>query len=400
MTGHRQPLLKPPYGCLLLLVGTLGWFPAGAFATDTKTQGSLGGVYFRAECPIGSFLVGFSGRTGAWIDQIAPVCEPLSPNKQTFGKFTVGATIGTSTGGTPDHSRCPAHTVVRVTRHSMTIGENAQLKFVESISYDCFTTAGAFRSDGRRIFGHPTELPVIDTTSKPLDTLTQCPQGEFARGFHGRAGQFLNALGLICGPLVPRKSGTAVPSDAPHTTAAFPTAPTINLPQGFLVKGKGVFQITPSKYLTGTQAQIQLKWLNPPAHFQGKGLDFYTYEVPMSLIAGPSGIAAPDSYLAPGTWEMRVRINQPKVGDWSQPVRFEYYLQNPAVAPRAETPLSVEGQKKRSTMGGGTSAFRPQTTPSAGLGNTTVILPRGIDEKGGSESNQTVDMPVEMEKQP
>ncbi|BFU96688.1 MAG: hypothetical protein NTNFB02_34100 [Nitrospira sp.] len=247
-------------------------------------------------------------------------------------------------------------------------------------------------------FGTYDPAPLIDLTKERPTHRAQCPSPEFARGVHGRKGQFINALGLICGPLVPLQPGMAPPSQAKNAPSAFPNAPTIDLPKGFVVKGKGVFKITPSKYLTGSRVQVQLTWLNPPASLKGQA--FYNYDVPIALIGGSGGMAAPDSYLGPGSWEMRVRINQPKVSDWSESVQFEYYMQNPAAAPKAETSFGVEGKKKSSTMNSSTSIFRPQTTPSQGLGNTTVILPRGVDEKGGTESNQTVDQSTGTERKP
>lgn len=402
MTRHRQPLLKCLYGCLALLVGGLAWFPTEAFATDTPLKGNLlAGQAVRAECPIGSYLVGLTGRTGAWIDRIAPVCEPLSADKQRLGKFTIGPMIGTSTGGKPNHTQCQNNEIVRVTTLSMTVDDTGRVKYVGSVLAECFTMTGAFVLGQRALyFGTPTDRPIPDLTSKPLDDRLECPPGEFARGFHVRAGEFIHAFGLICGPLAPLKPGTVPPAQAKNMPAALPTAPTINLPQGFVVKGKGVFKITPSQYLTGSHTQIQLKWLNPPVNLQGKGQAFYNYEAPMSLIGGPNGIAAPDLYLAPGTWEIRVRINQPKVSDWSQPVRFEYYLQNPAAAPKQEMPFGVEGQKKGGTKGTGTSAFRPQASPSQGIGVGTAVMRRGVEEQSGEKGVGTVAPSVETEKTP
>ncbi|HEY7531478.1 MAG TPA: hypothetical protein VH681_01695, partial [Nitrospiraceae bacterium] len=224
-----------------------------------------------------------------------------------------------------------------------------------------------------------------------------CPNGELAVGFEGRAGLFLDAIGLVCGPK-PTTPGVTTPSTANTTLSALSTAPTIVSPtaNGYLVKGRGAFKITPSQYLTGTHAQIQLRWLNPPANLQGKGVDFYNYEVPMNLLSGPSGIAAPENYLAQGTWEIRVRINQPKVGDWSLPVRFEYYLQNPTAAPKTDVQFGVEGQKKGGTTGTGTSVFRPQTTPSQGLGAGPGIMRRGVEDQTGDQEIPS----AETEKKP
>ena len=394
----------------VLLFGLLVFHPSPTLATDTPMKGNVqAGQAIRAECPIGSFLVGFAGRTGAWIDRMAPVCEPLSADKQRLGKFTMGPMIGTSTGGKPDHIQCPANTIIRVTVNSVTVGDEGQVKFVESIHPECFTTAGAYVvGQPYMFFGTPTDRANPDLSSKPLDDRLDCPPGEFARGFNVRAGEFINAFGLICGPLVPRLPGTGLPADASKTTSAFPTAPRIDspTPNGVLVKGKGVFKITPSKYLTGTHAQYQLRWLNPPASSKGKGQDFYNQEISLGLIANPTGLPVPQTLLAQGIWEIRVRINRPQVGDWSDWVRFTYYLQNPALGTAAQDAqnqdlqFGVGGQQKTMSGNSGTRPYRPQMTPQQGMGETMLIRPRGVEGKDDTRSNEAVDTSPEIEKKP
>jgi hypothetical protein len=94
--------------------------------------------------------------------------------------------------------------------------------------------------------------------------------------------------------------------------------------------------------------------------------------------------------------ELRVRVNQPKVSEWSQPMRFEYYLQNPGAAPKTDMQFGVEGQEKGGTTGSGTSVFRPQTTPSQGLGAGTVVMRRGVE---GQPAEQEIPS-AETEKKP
>jgi hypothetical protein len=306
-------------------------------ATDTQIKGALAGKYFRAQCPPGAYLVGFAGRAGNWIDRIAPICAPLLSDGRGFGAPRVGKGHGTSPGGARQQKMCRNDAAILYSHFWMIVGDGGRQKFVEGIASNCHTTTGARSVDVQ--FGHYEPGPIIDLNPRP-EHVSQCPPNEFATGFHGRAGRFLNALGLICGPLVPAKLGTVPPSQAGNIPSALPTAPTINSPSGFIVKGRGKFKITPSPYLTGTHAHVQLKWLNPPPNLQDQS--FFQYEAPMSLIAGPYGIDAPEIYLAPGTWSMRVRISQPKVSDWSQPVQFQYYLQNPVTTTKPGASLQLQ----------------------------------------------------------
>ncbi len=410
MNDVSQKTVDSVFVMVAMLLGLMFVFPGFSVATDTPLKGNLQtGQAVRAECPIGSFLVGFAGQTGAWIDRMAPVCEPLSADKQRLGKFTIGPMIGTSTGGKPDHVQCPANTIIRVTVNSVTVGEQGQVKFVGSIHPECFTTAGAYLvGQPYMFFGTPPDRPNPDLTSQPLDDRLDCPPGEFARGFNVRADEFINAFGLICGPLVPRLPGTGLPADASKVTSAFPTAPRIDSPvrDGIIVKGKGVFKITPSKYLTGTHAQYQLRWLNPPASSKGKGLDFYNQEISLGLIANPTGLPVPQTLLAQGIWEIRVRINRPQVGDWSDWVRFTYYLQHPSLgtaaqdAQQQDLPFGVGSQQKNMSGDSGMRRFRPQMTPQQGMGETMLIRPRGVEGKDDTRSNEAVGTSPETEKKP
>ena len=189
-------------------------------------------------------------------------------------------------------------------------------------------------------------------------------------------------------------------------TQAFPNAPAILSPKpnGLIIKGHGVFRITPSQFLSGTDAEVELKWLNPPANLRQENIQaVYTYRVSMSLIAGPKGVDAPQIYLGPGIWEIRVRIVVPKAGDWSAPVRFTYYLQHPSIgavtqdAQNQDLQFGVGGQQKN--LNQATDVYRPHTTPQQGVGNTSIIRPRGIDDAHLEEDRPSAES-AETERKP
>lgn len=354
---------------MLFLAGCV-YLPTLAGATDTPPIGGPGGIPFRAECPKGSYLVGLAGRTGAWVDQIAPICAPWLSDKGVFGATSIGQPHGASRGGKPRQSSCLGSGINhRVLQAWIVTTLRSDNRFIESIKGHCISAVPPAATATVYFGPLPSEPDPLSSGARfSADYGPQsCPAGEFAVGFYGRAGQFVDAVGLVCGPLTTTRPGTATLSQSKNLSSAFPTAPTINSPtrNGYLVKGKSVFQITPSPYLTGTHANYQLRWLNPPAAVRQKDGDFYNQEVPMVLIGSPSGLPVPQTLLAPGTWEIRARINQPKAGDWSDWVRFEYMLQDPI----------------RQTV--------PQAL-SPGIG-TTLIRPRGVEEKSGGQSTETVE---------
>lgn len=67
-----------------MLVGLVLSCPDSGLATDLPVYGGLGGNEFREECPKESYLVGLAGRTGAWVDRIAPVCAPWLRGSQNL----------------------------------------------------------------------------------------------------------------------------------------------------------------------------------------------------------------------------------------------------------------------------------------------------------------------------
>jgi hypothetical protein len=352
----------------LSLVLAMSWSTMTA-ATDTPVRGGPGGTPFRFTCDKGAYLVGMRARMGDWVDQLRPVCAPWLPERRRFGATSVGIAIGDSKGGNRDiPGTCfPGFAISRLDG-TLVVGNHAESKFVGGLSVHCQTAEPPVARHALD-FGYALSFGATSTPTFDLD----CPSGELAVGLHGRSGLFVDALGLVCAP-APAKLGFIEASQAKTMSSALPTAPTINSPKAWVVKGKGVFRITPSPHLAGTQAHVQLRWLNPPDHLKGKGVDFYQYTSPMSLIAGPAGIDAPDIYLSPGTWEMRVRVNEPKVGDWSDWKRFEYYLQSPAAASAskaAQRGAAAATREGSAQTPGGATMLNPQPLPPRTSGAAT-----------------------------
>ena len=55
-------------------------------------------------CAAGSFLVGFQGHTGNWIDEFQPICAPWDPVHQRLGAQVAGDAFGNINGGSPNLS--------------------------------------------------------------------------------------------------------------------------------------------------------------------------------------------------------------------------------------------------------------------------------------------------------
>jgi hypothetical protein len=187
-------------------------------AIDLPVHGSGRGGPFRVACPGGSFMTGFDGRTGAWIDQFRIVCASFDPNaREMVNPRPVNVTIGISGGGGPSSASCPGGWAISGINYQETKGDGPT-NVGHSIGFTCAATVGpeivarhfgptTAREDRTRSTGFGQSFGSADFAP------SICPGGEFAIGLYGRSGKFVDAVGLICVPL---------PAAAPPPQAAAP----------------------------------------------------------------------------------------------------------------------------------------------------------------------------------
>jgi hypothetical protein len=178
----------------------------GALAGDLPVQGGPGGDYFRSECS-GQFAVGLHFRSGAWVDAIGLRCAGFKPKTGSF-KPARDLELHGGDGGAPGVAgSCPDNAYLSGITHGYTRNgnENQFLNFVEIACTPvasgnpvrvCLET-GAGCWVGRP--GAP-EIPIFGGTPLLTPLVQHCPPGEAAVGLHGRAGAFVDAIGLVCGP--------------------------------------------------------------------------------------------------------------------------------------------------------------------------------------------------------
>ena len=162
---------------------------------ELTVVGGSGNASAKAQCPSGQKLVGFSGRTGLWIDQIQMVCA--RPGAQPVA---MGARYGGAGGGAKD-GFCPRNW--DMTNHAA-LNMTTRERQVAAINFECRS-----RATGETMsmsFGNPAYLarcPGIGVGNCPSDpfTLQNCPADEVPLGFNVRYGKDVNAIGLICGRL-------------------------------------------------------------------------------------------------------------------------------------------------------------------------------------------------------
>lgn len=175
-----------------------------ATAIDLPVEGGRGGGPFRIKCEPGSFVAGFEGRTGAYIDNFRILCASFDPaTRRLRPPVPLQITIGLSQGGGPASSVCPAGWGVSQISFQNTWREQRwDDDFVYHINFKCQSIAGT--ESVRQTYGPAKKLEnppgflghMIATVRDQT-----CPPGELAVGFAGKSGLYVDALGMICEPI-------------------------------------------------------------------------------------------------------------------------------------------------------------------------------------------------------
>lgn len=388
-----------------------------ALATDFPIYGGLGGNQFRAECPKGSYLVGLAGRTGAWVDRIAPVCAPWLRGSQAFGAPTIGQSFGMSGGGQErqvacigggNNTRAIQSWWIHVLR-----SDNHYVQFIQMYC-DSVPTPLPSTNEGPRLdFGtYPNDVEEM-VTGGPFGSqppFQACPAGEVAVGFRVRAGQFLDAIGLICGPVPARVGAPATKVD-----------PRIMMPRADLFEiikpsagdtiphGQLIILAVPPKIGSTDVADIELRYLDAPANQR--------HSYPFTTVFSVTKVQLLDGYPVPervtggyvGRWQIRARSSmKTPPGPWSFPKQFQMVKASPPPPPMVQMPKPnapiMQPSPVPQTAPLPSSSIMQAPAPSSATTqmrrSSSMIMPRGVDEKGGEQRNEAVDTMPEREKRP
>jgi hypothetical protein len=156
-----------------------------------------GDTPFRLLCEEGSYLTGFEGHIGAWIDKVTIRCAKWNAKAHTLegsvSRIDLGF-AGRSGGGDPVEASCPSGSLIAgrwSTRYTTDGG------FVlHTIGFNCTSHRGeGWGDDVVSInFGSDSE-----SHSTQMLENGRCGQGTVATGIEGRSGEFVDDLRIICG---------------------------------------------------------------------------------------------------------------------------------------------------------------------------------------------------------
>ncbi len=189
----KQPWLRSRCGGVILALALLS--APIASATDLPTFGADGGEGFRALCPRGSYLAGFFGQTGAWIDTLSLWCAEWSllANDLSKAEAQRRPVVGQSQGGEPNNAKCPEAHLIRGARISALSSEP---NLVHGIEFECTWYKDLQPTQLRYRFGGIDELG--GWSFRPVSNWDFCPENEVAVGVYGSSGLFIHRIGLVC----------------------------------------------------------------------------------------------------------------------------------------------------------------------------------------------------------
>lgn len=225
-----------------------------AMAEPTDAVGGRGGVPVNFVCPDGRFLAGFDGFVGDWLDHAGLLCvgvdrdgrwtgapthiaevglsggdkmdfldfyDPRKWSSKPFGVArTGGVGFGASDGGNPFMLACPRDHLVVGLGGMMRIDEgNGGL--VARLALDCLRFADG--KEARITISMPIKEPI---RYQPLYNV-RCRGQEIANGAFGRAGKYVDNVGLNCAILRRKPTQDDFDTRRRHAPWEQPTSPPV-----------------------------------------------------------------------------------------------------------------------------------------------------------------------------
>lgn len=195
---------------------------ADAAAQVTPSRGGIvggpGGAPFEHRCGPGKYLTGFHVRNGALVDAIGAVCSTWNPTLRRMEAHQTPTQFFGGPGGERLLTyRCAADAVVESLTAQSSENEWRSLSYVM-----------AFCREARPPYARIDQGPMRGVSNHTFfPAMAQCSSGQVAIGLRGRAGNLVDAVGLICGPRPPLPASPTASAvrEAGGFTGAVPPPP-------------------------------------------------------------------------------------------------------------------------------------------------------------------------------
>lgn len=238
-----KPQTHPRFSNLLAFAALLSLVSAAPARGDAfvTAVGGAGGGHFVARCPVGELLAGVELRVGDDVDAVRPVCvRATGPAETSAPILTTGEELpgwNGGSGGGVTSVVCPRSQPIVVGMDIFAEGQDTvvvntiKLFCGLAVSQQAVSALPAAVFEGQLI---PSGVrSVFATKLRRFHGSPRCPGGQVSVGVHGRAGIWLDALGLICGEpqVTPKAPVEAAPGSVrpvgrvARTGAAAPARP-------------------------------------------------------------------------------------------------------------------------------------------------------------------------------
>lgn len=202
---------------------------------------TAGGNPFALTCEEGSYLTGFEGRVGAWIDKVTIYCAKWN-DIQLDVSSSMGAKgfAGWSDGGNPGDASCPRGWLIAgpwSTRYT----RDDDILVLHSIAFNCRPPPGGEQADLAPVkFGSTFPITVRKGAHDDLfnEFNSECPDGEVATGIEGRSGLYVDSLRILCGP-APKYNNPRVANRKGGDLINAPPPPSANRKGGDIILASG-----------------------------------------------------------------------------------------------------------------------------------------------------------------
>ena len=168
--------------------------------TRLEPLGGSGGSPFEALCPAGKLVNGLDLRVGAYIDAARPICVTAVAPGLAGSELVVGPYSG-GPGGHPIRITCPLAQPVVVGMY--VLFEGREIATATHIHLFCGVIAEGAQQGQQFPSASFDAAPIQDPPlfapfNQGGDGAQACSPGQVAVGIHGRAGDWLDAVGLVC----------------------------------------------------------------------------------------------------------------------------------------------------------------------------------------------------------
>lgn len=188
INGSRAAYRSRLFAGVILLIGgtTLTYSLVEAGTSKRGNFGGSGGSAFYVSCPKDAVLVGFSVRSGDWLNKIGIKCRKVNSAGNPVGSmFSPGSPVG-GNGGSSWSRNCPNNSAV--TRLDVFYGS-----YVDSFYAMCARASSGLYSNKSFVGFVGKVMPQANGSGT-----AKCTSNKPARGIYGRSGSYIDKLGLLC----------------------------------------------------------------------------------------------------------------------------------------------------------------------------------------------------------